>query len=157
MSLQQASYVATIAGAIGTIVVGLVTLAILHFTHRLALQSHHANVLMEFNRRFDRILSLRHNQDIDPMAYWHRFWSLQYDQFTQRQYVEEQFGYWMRCRRDEWIKEDTFREVSIKKGWADVKKKWTAPPAFIEFMEIVFSHGHDEALSRLKTRSGKSL
>lgn len=160
MDLQQWAHVATIVGAAASTVMGVATVAILYFTYRLnkrsqelARQSKQADVIGEYNARFSRTWEMRANPNIveNPLVFYERFWSLQFDQFhswRQGFIPEDIFYYWVASRYDDWIANKPLGAMQYKDGFQRTVGEWKGSE-FKDFMTTLHEKGVDKAISSL--------
>lgn len=149
-SLDDAYKISQIISAIGLIFTSAVSVAILWITHNLAKNSKRAETLTHCNSRFEDILNLQFNADVqkDPTIFYKRFCALQFDQFTYwiHGFISDDiFRYWMMERHDQWRTNPPFGGVSYRDGWTQAMADWTQTK-FIHFMEIVHERSADDAL-----------
>jgi hypothetical protein len=134
MTLLQWSQLATIVGALGSIVIGIGTLAVLNLSLKLnkkaiqlTQQSKRADILSECNSRFSRVMEMRSNPEIiaNPKIFFERFWTLQFDQYTYwcKGFVDQEvFDYWMENRYIEWQQNLKFGDMTCQDGFKAVKE-----------------------------------
>jgi hypothetical protein len=126
-------------GDIASTFTSIGTLIILYYTSKLAKESKQADLLMDFNRRFEALCAFKNSADgqKDPEQFWDRFWNLQFDQFThwRQGFVNDHtFKYWMTCRHKD------YSNLKYEKAWESRKHTWRGTD-FAKFMQCV----HDES------------
>lgn len=88
----------------------------------LTLQSKQADIVGDFNARFSRTWEMRASPDVraDPIVFYERFWSLQFDQFEmwrQGLVPEETFRCWFNNRYDNWVANKSLGDLSYQEGF----------------------------------------
>lgn len=150
LNLDDAYKISQIVSAFGLIVTSVVSVVILWITHNLSKYSKRAETLTHCNSRFEDILNLQFNPDVqkDPIIFYKRFCALQFDQFTYwiHGFISDDiFRYWMMERNDQWKMNTSFCGVKYREGWTQAMAGWTQTK-FIHFMRIVHEQSADDAL-----------
>lgn len=157
MTLQDYAYIATIIGAACSVFIGAGTLVLLSRGQKLALQSQiltlqskQADIVSDFNARFSRIWEMRASPDVraDPIVFYERFWSLQFDQFEmwrQGLVPEETFRYWFNNRYDNWVANMSLGNLSYQEGFEKTVGTWKTCE-FKAFITSLHTNNTDIAL-----------
>jgi hypothetical protein len=163
MDLQQGAWLATIIGAMFTTIMSVATVVILYLTLKLnqrilqlTWESKQADVFGEYNARFSRIWEMRANPNVisNPLVFYERFWSLQFDQFSswrQGFVPEDNFRYWIERRYDDWVEDKPLGSMNYRDGFHQVVANWRARE-FQDFMNAIHTSGVDHAFQTVKSR-----
>jgi len=115
-------------------------------------RSKQADVLSEFNRRYELVSQLRNptNVTTDPTEFYERFWSLQLDQFTfwRKGLVDDDvYRFWLKSRHQDWKNDRRLATVSWQEGFNNIMQSW-ASCEFQPFIDTVHKFGPDIAIEQ---------
>lgn len=154
-SLDDSVKWASVATPIVSFVVGLLTVGVLVNTIRLTKTLKSADLLAEFNRRFESLTDLKYQllgssssssvptPDVKAEGFWRRYWSLQMDQYVAWKdglISNDTFRHWLSRRHAEWHSNDKTLSISYQNGWQMFKPDADSM-AFVAFVEKVHLEG----------------
>lgn len=141
------------------ILTGIGTVYLLFLSFSLTKRLKNADILLEFFRRYDRLVERREIINASALmpdaTYYHeRFWNLQNDEFTlwRKGYIDDKtYETWLAARHDEYHANISTGNITYQQGW-DHAKKFNKDTDFHNFMRKVFDGKTEEAMRTYKNK-----